>query len=214
VFTGLIEEVGEITRIEKSGTGVFLSITAPLVREGTREGDSISIDGACLTVTAVGDISFTVFASRVTCAVATLGEFRVGRRVNLERALQMNARLGGHIVQGHVDGKGTVKRMIRDENGLAITIAVDGDIRAYLVEKGSVAVDGVSLTIVTLDSEGFVVYLIPETLAKTALDEKAPGAAVNIEIDILAKYVEKLLSREGEVKDDWLRKKLMEEGFM
>jgi riboflavin synthase len=214
VFTGLIEDIGEITRIEKSGTGVFLSISAPLVCEGTQEGDSISIDGACLTVTAVGDSSFTVFASRVTCAVTTLGEFRVGRSVNLERALQVHARLGGHIVQGHIDGKGTIKKMIRDENGLAITIAVDGDIRAYLVEKGSVAVDGVSLTIVTLDNEGFVVYLIPETLAKTVLDKKAPGAAVNIEIDILAKYVEKLLSREEEVKDDQLKKKLMEEGFM
>ena len=215
MFTGLIEEIGEVKDVERTGTGMLLTVGSRVVLEDTRIGDSISIDGACQTVTDIGSDCFTVFASKVTCSVTTLGDFKAGRRVNLERALTASSRLGGHMVQGHVDGKGRIRRVTNDENGLEIEIHVDGRELRYIVERGSVSVDGVSLTVVSLARDSFTVYIIPETIVKTTLSEKAVGAAVNIETDILAKYVEKIL-RSGDDSidaDRRLKNKLIEEGF-
>lgn len=216
MFTGLIEEIGEVKGIERTGTGVLLTVGSRVVLEDTRIGDSISIDGACQTVTDIGRDCFTVFASKVTCSVTTLGDFKTGRRVNLERALTASSRLGGHMVQGHVDGKGRIRRITNDENGLEIEIHADERELKYIVQRGSVSVDGVSLTVVSLARDGFTVYIIPETIIKTTLSEKAIGAAVNIETDILAKYVEKML-RSGDDSidaDRSLKNKLIEEGFV
>lgn len=216
MFTGLIEEIGEVKGVERTGTGVLLTVGSRVVLEDTRIGDSISIDGACQTVTDIGRDCFTVFASKVTCSVTTLGDFKTGRRVNLERALTASSRLGGHMVQGHVDGKGRIRRITNDENGLEIEIHADERELRYIVERGSVSVDGVSLTVVSLARDGFTVYIIPETIIKTTLSEKAIGAAVNIETDILAKYVEKML-RSGDDSidaDRSLKNKLIEEGFV
>jgi riboflavin synthase len=216
LFTGLIEEIGEVKGIERTGTGMLLTVRSRLALRDTKVGDSISIDGACQTVTDVGRDCFTVFASRVTCSVTTLGSFKIGRRVNLERALMAQSRFGGHLVQGHVDGKGRIGRIKSDENGLEIEIHVDERDLRYIVERGSVAVDGVSLTVVSLAKDSFIIYIIPETIIKTTLSERAIGDDVNIETDILAKYVEKLVSG-GDDRvnaDTSLKNKLIEEGFI
>jgi riboflavin synthase len=216
LFTGLIEEIGEVKGVGRTGTGVLLTVVSRVVREDMKIGDSISIDGACQTVTDVGKDCFTVFASRVTCSVTTLGNFKTGRRVNLERALTASSRLGGHLVQGHVDGKGKIRRIKDDRNGLEIEIHVDESALRYIVERGSVSVEGVSLTVVSLTKDSFAVYIIPETIIKTTLSEKAIGDEVNIETDILAKYVEKMLSSGNDSfdADKSLKNKLIEEGFI
>lgn len=216
MFTGLIEEIGEVKGVERTGTGVLLTVGSRVVLGDTKIGDSISIDGACQTVTDIGKDCFTVFASKVTCSVTTLGDFKTGRRVNLERALTASSRLGGHLVQGHVDGKGKIRRIKNDKNGLEIEIHVDESDLRYVVERGSVSVDGVSLTVVSLAKDSFAVYIIPETIIKTTLSEKAIGDEVNIETDILAKYVEKMLSSGNDSidADRSLKNKLIEEGFI
>ena len=213
MFTGIIEETGVVKSIERTGSGLNLTISCARVLEGTQIGDSITIDGACQTVTALNNDCFTVFASKITCELTTLGNFRISRIVNLERAVTLASRLGGHIVQGHIDGKGIVKSIIRDENGINIEIAATDEILRYIVEKGSAAVDGISLTVVSLRDNGFVIYIIPETVRKTSLNDRSVGDEVNIEVDILAKYVEKMIT--GNVdKDKSLKDKLIRGGFM
>lgn len=217
MFTGLIEEVGTVASLSRAGAGLTLTVRAKRVLEGTRIGDSICINGACQTVTALDGPSFTVFVSSVTASVTTLGSFAANRRVNLERAMTPSSRFGGHFVQGHVDGRGVVGAVEKDSMGMGVTITVGPELARYIVAKGSVAVDGVSLTVVAADEKGFSLYFIPETLESTILSEWKTGAEVNIEVDILAKYVERML-RSG--KDDdrsgdgALMKKLMEEGFV
>jgi riboflavin synthase len=219
MFTGIIEEIGEVSGIERSGDGMVLSISAKLVLEGTRTGDSISINGACLTVTSRTDRSFTVFASSVTEATTTLGSYSRGKRVNLERAMALSGRFGGHFVQGHVDGTGKVAGLKRGPEGVLVEVAAGDEIKRYIVEKGSVAVDGVSLTVVSLTPQGFSLYLIPETLARTAASYWKPEERVNIEADILAKYVERMLNApEGgrgiRRDDERIMKKLADGGFV
>lgn len=216
MFTGLIEEIGTVERVEKTGTGLRITVKAGRVLDGVRAGDSIAVDGACQTVTAFTAASFTVFASRVTASLTTLGSFAAGRPVNLERALTLTSRLGGHIVQGHVDGTGMVRALERDRDGLRVDVEVPPSLARYIAEKGSVAVDGVSLTVVALrDDRLITLYLIPETIGATTLTDKRAGDAVNIETDILAKYVERLLRRgDGGADDDRLMAKLAEGGFL
>lgn len=217
MFTGLIEETGTVKNIERRPDGMVFTIAAERVLEGTRRGDSIAVNGACLSVTDLGRDQFSVFASRVTCEVTTLGSFARGRRVHLERALTLASRLGGHLVQAHVDGRGKVMGVKKDSSGLEITIAAPPDIMKHLVPRGSIAVDGVSLTVVSLVDGGFVIYLIPETLGNTGLSGLKPGEEVNLETDILAKYVEKALGfsgkAEGDDRDSSLLKKLLEGGY-
>jgi len=217
MFTGLIEEIGRVARVQRAGDGLNLVIEAALVLEGTRTGDSICINGAYQTVTAMDARTFTVFASGVTAAVTTLGGFAPGRRVNLERAMTPASRFGGHFVQGHVDGRGSVASIDRDRMGMGVTVSAGPELRRYIVEKGSIAVDGVSLTVVSLTPAGFTLYIIPGTLNGTVIPEWRAGDSVNIETDILAKYVERMLDARGQggVTDGGgLMTKLAEGGFV
>lgn len=217
MFTGLIEEIGIIKAIEKSGAGIYLTVSSKIIFNDMKIGDSISIDGACQTVTKFTKDSFTVFASKVTCETTTIGFFTAGRKVNLERAMSAIARFGGHIVQGHVDGKGKIKSITKDENGFTIEIAIPKELSRYVVAKGSISVDGVSLTVVSITSNGIIIYIIPETINNTTLIEKTQDAEVNLEVDILAKYVEQMISLKQDDKqreDKNLKRTLFEEGFM
>ena len=216
MFTGLIEEIGTVLNIKNSGDGKIFEISADKVIEGTLRGDSISINGACQTVAAISGKSFSVFASKVTLDITTLGSLVSGQRVNLERALTLSSRLGGHIVQGHVDVRGAIKNIKSDANGVEITVSVSADYMKYIVAKGSITVDGISLTVVSTAGNDFKLYLIPETISNTIIDTWKPGSEVNIETDILARYVEQILkfgkAAPGD-KDRELMNKLLENGF-
>lgn len=218
MFTGLIEERGKIREIKRNGSGLTLTIQAARVVEDTHTGDSIAINGACQTVTALGSGFFSVFVSRVTADVTTLGSMRPGDTVNLERAIRHDGRLGGHIVQGHIDARGSVVDIRDDSEGKELHISVPQKILCYIAEKGSIAVDGISLTVVSLLDRGFVLYLIPETLQKTDIDTWSVGREVNIEVDILAKYVERMLGAGNRVekvtKKTDIMHTLSEEGFI
>ena len=192
VFTGLIADLGSVDALEQNAAGATLRISTRLADE-LSEGDSIAVNGVCLTATDVGDGSFAAEAMIETLERSSLGRLARGAHVNLELPLRVADRLGGHVVQGHVDGTGTV-REVREE-GFARVLEIDADqtLERYLVEKGSVAVDGVSLTVSAIRGDGFAVSLIPETLARTNLGSVGEGALVNIEVDVLAKHVERLL---------------------
>ncbi len=219
MFTGLIEETGSVAGLTDSGEGKILQVRGSKVLEGTQIGDSISVNGACQTVTAIKGNTFSVFASRVTLNITTLGSFKSGDVVNLERALTPSTRMGGHIVQGHVDLTGRVERISRDTRGVEIVISVEKSSMKYIVGKGSIAVDGISLTVVSVSDSNFTLYLIPETLEKTNIGGWKTGTIVNIETDILAKYVENMLRfgrtelNNNEENDKNLLSKLYEEGF-
>ncbi len=192
MFTGLIADLGSVSALEQDGEGAVIEIRSGLAG-ALCEGDSVAVNGVCLTATDVSDERFRAQAMIETLERSSLGRLRAGSRVNLELALRAGERLGGHVVQGHVDGTATV-RDVR-EQGFAHVIEIDLDhgLARYLVEKGSVAVDGVSLTISALSERGFSVSLIPETLERTNLGQIREGDLVNIEVDILAKHVERLL---------------------
>ncbi len=193
MFTGLIEETGKVVSVKSSGEGKILEIKGRKVLEETVKGDSISINGACQTVTDITSNTFSVFVSRVTLGITTLGDFKPGHVVNLERALTLSTRLGGHIVQGHVDFKGRVTNIVKDSRGVEVHIDALGSHMKYIVEKGSIAVDGISLTVVSVSDSGFKLYFIPETLENTNIPFWESGTSVNIETDILARYVERIL---------------------
>lgn len=211
MFTGLIEEIGSIENIKRSGNGFEITVRADTVMAGLNVGDSIAIDGACQTVTSFDERSFTVFASQVTASITTLAGKLRGDRVNLERAVEAGKRFGGHIVQGHVDGIGKIISLTGDVKGLSITISADSHLLRHIVGKGSVAVNGVSLTVVSENGNSFELYLIPETVDRTTLTSLKAGDSVNIETDILAKYCEKLLSGE---RDGSLMRALGENGYL
>jgi riboflavin synthase len=194
VFTGLVQDLGEVHRVDRTGDGVRLSVRSPLAAE-LSEGDSVAVNGVCLT--AVGMCGGELFGADVmqeTLRRSSLGEIEAGSRVNLELPLRAADRLGGHVVQGHVDGVGLV-REVREE-GFARVVSFDADpsLLRYVVEKGSIAVDGISLTVSEIGDDWFAVSLIPETLERTTLGEAEPGRQVNLEVDVLAKYVEKLVA--------------------
>jgi len=192
MFTGLIADVGSVTALERADAGATLRIRTRLAGE-LSEGDSIAVNGVCLTATSVGEGAFQAQAMSETLTRSSLGALRAQGQVNLELPLRVQDRLGGHVVLGHVDGTGTV-RAIRDEGfARVLEIEVEPSLRRYLVEKGSVAVDGVSLTVSALPEDGFAVSLIPETLRRTNLGALEEGALVNIEVDMLAKHLERLL---------------------
>jgi riboflavin synthase len=192
MFTGLIADLGSVAGLEQDHDGATLTIRTRL-SESLQQGDSIAVNGVCLTATQVSDDGFKAQAMIETLRRSSLQTLQPGSRVNLELALRAGDRLGGHVVQGHVDGTGTV-RSTREE-GFARVLEIDTEpqLARYLVEKGSVAVDGVSLTVSALDDGGFSVSLIPETLERTSLGEIREGGLVNIEVDILAKHVERLM---------------------
>lgn len=195
MFTGIVEEVGAVRRIERTSRSASLIIACHTVLEGTKEGDSIAVNGACLTVTRLWKNAFSADATPETMARTAFSLFRPGTAVNLERALRVGDRIGGHIVSGHIDGTGKLVSLRRDENAVDIRIDFLPEKMRYILGKGSVAVDGVSLTVTARDERGFSVSVIPHTGMKTALFEKHPGDPVNIECDMLGKYVEQLMEK-------------------
>ena len=197
MFTGLIADLGTVLKVEAEETGARLRVCSPLACE-LSPGDSVALNGVCLTVSAREDDSFSTEVMRVTLSRTSLGALAAGARVNLELPLRPTDRLGGHIVQGHVDATGTV--LAAEEDGFArrLTIAAPAGVLRYMVERGSIAVDGVSLTVAALDERSFDVSLIPETIARTTLGRLGEGAKVNLEVDIFAKYVERLMPKMGE----------------
>jgi len=195
MFTGIIEDVGVVADIEDRGDSMRLRIDAPTIVEGAGHGDSISVNGTCLTVADHGDSWFAADVMLETLNRTALRTLGVGSHVNLERAARVDGRLGGHIVQGHVDGTARVTAIEPSQDWTVMRFAIPGDLERYLVEKGSVAVDGVSLTVANVSEGTFSVSLIPTTLSETTLGERAMNDDVNIEVDILAKYVEKLVNR-------------------
>ncbi len=197
MFTGIIEEIGNIRRIARGSRSVVLEIGASKVLEGTKTGDSIATNGVCLTVTELGADYFRADVMPETVNRSGLGALRPGDRVNLERALTLNARLGGHLVAGHVDGTGRITALERDDNAIQITIEAAPALLRYVLEKGSIAVDGVSLTVVYVDEAVFRVSVIPHTQAETTLTSRKPGDTVNLENDLIARYVEKLVGESG-----------------
>jgi riboflavin synthase len=192
MFTGLIAELGSVTALEQNGAGATLQIRAQLARE-LAEGDSVAVNGVCLTATRVDDRGFQAEAMAETLSRSSLGRLEAGAQVNLELPLRAGERLGGHIVQGHVDGTGTVSAIREEGFARILEIRIDPRLERYLVEKGSVALDGVSLTVSALLADGFAVSLIPETLKRTNLGGIGEGALLNIEVDIRAKQVERLM---------------------
>jgi len=194
MFTGIIEELGRVRSLERRGEGVRLTVEARVVTEGTREGDSIAVNGVCLTALDVRAQTFAADGSRETLQRSTLGNLRAGSAVNLERAVTPSTRLGGHIVQGHVDARG--RFLSAEEHGGSWTVRVGypPEMARYLVFKGSVAVEGISLTVAALATDYFEIAVIPKTWAVTNLSTLRHGDAVNLEADIIAKYVERILS--------------------
>ena len=200
MFTGIVEELGTVEALEDQGDAVRLTVHGPLVTSDAARGDSISVNGCCLTVVSDTDTDgraevFTADVMHETLAKTSLGGLEPGAKVNLERAVTPATRLGGHIVQGHVDGTGTVVRRTPSEHWEVVEISLPADLERYLVPKGSITVDGISLTVVDVEPESFTVSLIPETLARTTLGFKQVGDLVNLEVDVIAKYVEKMVKQ-------------------
>jgi riboflavin synthase len=192
LFTGLIADLGTVTAVGAGADGVRLTVASWLAGE-LREGDSVAVNGVCLTATAVTADGFAADVMRESLRRSALAEIAPGSRVNLELPLRAADRLGGHVVQGHVDGVGVVRAAREDGFARVVTVAAPPELLRYVVEKGSIAVDGVSLTVSGLDDGSFSVSLIPETLERTNLGATAPGRPVNLEVDVLAKYVERLV---------------------
>jgi len=195
VFTGIVEGVATIRALEATANGATLVLEAGAIAEGVRIGDSVALDGCCLTVIAVETEQLTFQAVAETLALTSLGAKRVGDRINLERALPASGRLDGHIVQGHIDGTGVVESLTRDGVDVRLRVSVDESIANLLVPKGSVAIDGVSLTVVDPTPSCFEVALIPHTLAVTTLGDRKPGDRLNLEADVLGKYVRHYLAQ-------------------
>ncbi|MDQ0944886.1 riboflavin synthase [Streptomyces sp. V1I1] len=197
MFTGIVEELGEVTAVENLGDASRFRLRGPLVTEGAKHGDSIAVNGVCLTVVDFGDGEFTADVMAETLNRSSLGALEERSRVNLERPMAVGDRLGGHIVQGHVDNVGTVLERKPSENWEIVKISLPADLTRYVVEKGSITVDGVSLTVVDAGPDYFTISLIPTTLALTTLGIKQPGDPVNLEVDVIAKYVERLLGADA-----------------
>jgi riboflavin synthase len=193
VFTGLVADLGTVTAVDAAAGGVRLAVRTELAGD-LSEGDSVAVNGVCLTATAIADGHFSADVMNETLRRSSLAEVSEGAAVNLELPLRAADRLGGHFVQGHVDGVGTVRDVRDDGFARMVEIAAPCELLRYVVEKGSITVDGISLTVVAVTDEAFSVSLIPETLERTNLGSAAPGQPVNLEVDVLAKYVEKLVS--------------------
>jgi len=214
IFTGLIIEVGRVRQIRRRPDGAFLVIEAKKVLEGTRIGDSISINGVDLTVIETTADSFSADTSLETLSRSNLGELRSGNRVNLERALAVGERLGGHMVQGHVDGTGELLSTMREGNAYRMRFGFPRGLGRYIAMKGSITVDGISLTVAALGDDWFEVAIIPHTWRETNLSDLKIGDRVNLEVDVLAKYVERLMQRDAEPAESKLTMDyLIERGY-
>lgn len=193
MFTGIIEEIGSVKRVSVGGKSGSIEIAAKKVLEGTKVGDSIAVNGVCLTVTSLGSSSFTADVMAETLRRSSLGSLSIGNGVNLERAMAADGRFGGHLVSGHIDGIGTISKMQKEENAVWVHIQANSEILNLIVEKGSIAIDGISLTVAGVSDSEFSVSVIPHTAKETTLLSKKAGDTVNLENDIIGKYVQKLL---------------------
>lgn len=215
MFTGIVEEVGTVKGISKGANSAVITVGASLVLEGLKVGDSIATNGVCLTVTRFDGSTFCADVMHETLSRSSLGSLRVGSPVNLERAMAADGRFGGHIVSGHIDGTGVVQRIAADDNAIWYSVSAPESIMRYVIEKGSVALDGISLTVAKVEAGAFSVSVIPHTQQQTNLALKRVGDVINIENDLIGKYVEKLIltpateSRESRLSLDWLK----ENGF-
>ena len=202
MFTGLIQSIGKVHSLKRQGDSAKLQISSSLVNEDLQLGESIAVNGACLTVIAWNNSSFTVDVSPETLNCTTLGQFRANSPVNLERAMRLSDRLGGHLVSGHIDCVATVRRRHQDQNAIRFDFAVPQEALRYLVEKGSVAVDGISLTVNRVEKDMFSVAVIPHSLEMTTLKDCREGSQVNIETDLLGRYVERLLQSQNDLQNE------------
>lgn len=194
MFTGIIEEIGQIKGISKGASSCSMTIQAKTVLEDAKIGDSIATNGVCLTVTSMTGNTFTVDVMPETLRRSNLGSLSAGSYVNLERAMSANGRFGGHIVSGHIDGTGTISDLKREDNAVWVKVSCGDNLLKYIIEKGSITIDGISLTVAYVDSKCFKVSIIPHTAAETTLLSKKVGDVVNLENDVVGKYVEKLIS--------------------
>lgn len=220
MFTGIVEELGKVVSIKNGEKSSVLTINGKLIFEDMHIGDSIAVNGVCLTVTSKTNDTFTADVMAETLRRSSLGSLKVGSYVNLERAMAANGRFGGHIVSGHIDGTGEIESFVREDNAVWVTVKTPEKLLKYIIEKGSIAIDGISLTVAYVDDKCFKVSLIPHTGANTTLLDKKPGDIVNLENDVVGKYVEKLLhysdtttpsrASESPLSEDFL----MQHGFM
>lgn len=197
MFTGLIEEIGKIKSINRMGGGITITVSATKILSDVKVDDSIAINGVCQTVTAHDSTSFQVTAVEETLAKTTLGSLRAGSAVNLERAMKLSDRLGGHIVQGHVDTKGRISNIQKLSTAVMLTVSFPAEFTKYLVRSGSICIDGISLTTARVENNTFTVAVIPHSWESTTLSQRKTGDEVNLEFDILGKYVERLLGYSG-----------------
>ncbi len=200
MFTGIIEEIGEIVSIRKGAQSAVITISADKIMEDMHLGDSVAMNGVCLTVTSFDNHSYSVDVMHETLNRTNLGELKGGSKVNLERAMAADGRFGGHIVAGHVDGTGKIISMNQDDNAVWVYVQTSRDVLKYIVSKGSITIDGISLTVADVTDTTFAISMIPHTGSHTTLLSKKPGDTVNLETDMVGKYVEKLLSYQEEEK--------------
>lgn len=200
MFTGIVEEMGTVSAVKRGSTSSFIEISAEKILSDVHVGDSIAVNGVCLTVTQFGKGSFRADVMNETLHRSSLGSLKTGSRVNLERAMAANGRFGGHIVSGHIDGTGTVREIKNDGIAVWYTISAEPEILRYIVEKGSIAIDGISLTVAKVTDSSFSVSVIPHTAEVTILSTKKAGDIVNLENDIIGKYVEKLMKPKEDEK--------------
>lgn len=213
MFTGIVEEMGSVANISQSSAGYTMTFNAEIVLEGSKLGDSIAVNGTCLTVTRLEGSTFSVDVAPESRSRTNLAHLKIGHMVNLERAVTPSTRLGGHMVQGHVDGTGKVVEMRRDAEALWVTIEADAEILRYVVPKGFICLDGVSLTVVDVWPNRFSIMLVPHTQAHIILPTKAVGYSVNIEVDIVGKYVEKFVAGPLLAKGGVTEQMLRDNGF-
>lgn len=214
MFTGIIEELGKIALLEKSANGAKIRISAKIVTDGTNEGDSIAVNGVCLTVLEIKKDSFSADVSQETLDKSTLSRLKIGAKVNLERAVTPNTRLGGHIVQGHVDSRGKFVSAMQSGDFWTIRVSFPKEIGQYLVYKGSISVEGISLTIAALGEDYFEIAVIPKTWELTNLSTLKSGDEVNLEADVIAKYVERILLYGKAQSEPVTMEKLQKLGFL
>ena len=202
MFTGIVEEIGKVQNIKMNTKSSRLTIEGKKILEDIHIGDSISVNGVCLTVTTFNNNTFTADVMNETLTRSSLGELKKGSFVNLERAMPVNGRFGGHIVSGHIDGTGQVRKIEKDDNAIWYNISLENKLMKYVVEKGSIAIDGVSLTVAKVSENEFSVSIIPHTAEESILSHKSVGDIVNIENDIVGKYVDKLITFKNEKKQE------------
>lgn len=206
MFTGIIEEIGEIAAVNRGVKSCELTVKGNVIFGDLKIGDSVAVNGVCLTASKINGDTFTADVMAETVRRSNLGTLKKGSKVNLERAMAADGRFGGHIVAGHIDGTGLVQSLAREDNAVWVTVTAGEEIMRYIVEKGSVAIDGISLTVASVFRDAFAVSIIPHTGAETTLLARKSGERVNLECDIVGKYVEKLIGKQSGITEDFLKK--------